>query len=142
MLNAVPIATARVPGMSAHRRGLLVSGGILSAADLERQRFKTVSGLGGRSIALLLIWRDELAASASLADGASQAPVPGDPSFEQAAASHRLLKSRVNNDYLDLRELAANGAIGNIAGCRGQPSSGRRGQRGRGFAFPRSPLTG
>lgn len=67
------IADARIPGLPAHRRRLLAAAGVLTAADVGRSRLASIVGLGNHCIALLLVWRDEIAASSAPADAADRA---------------------------------------------------------------------
>lgn len=58
------ITDARVPGLAGGRRALLAAAGLNTAADLSRARLVAIVGLGAQCIAALLVWRDEVAASA------------------------------------------------------------------------------
>lgn len=63
-LRDARVATARVPGLAAARRAILHSAGVVTAADVSRRRLATITGLGAQCVAALLIWRDDVAASA------------------------------------------------------------------------------
>lgn len=60
-LAAIPVSSAKVPGIGKRRLATMSAAGISSAADISRPALMKLKGVGDRAIIALILWRDALA---------------------------------------------------------------------------------